>query len=504
MADKIYLRELDNYIKASDEEKKHPLMAPDRCFDLSKLPETEIRDEFEVFIRCRGQTLTPLSIKSDMYPFNQLRLFLSENYPDICSFEGFDLKEGERKCKAWLLKNSKNLTQKRVKTNTGKTEITDSDVLKYLRKIVAFFNSEEETFRYDSDIWYMKNIPISLRDNPTKKVKSINFKKIPQENLRMEVKQILYIHLSQKALGTVMAEVTALNRFAIYLSEQYPEVISLHDIDRELMEEYLAYTNTEATGRKSYSKELHHLKTVLNTAANVLEDDELDSLFYIDDIGNEPERIYKVYSDAELKRLNAAIVEMDAQIARALTLHQMLGTRISETLSLKQDAIYKGGTGKWLIRIEQIKSRRSYEKVINDDVKALFDKASSYTNEKFGKQEYVFVNEKQPAEPMQYGRIQYQVMAMITKNNLSDDNGERFGVGTHIFRHCYGKKLTEMHVDDVTIAKLLGHANTFSVRHYRKIGNETLSRETREMRDAMDDIIKGILDDWEDDENNKQ
>lgn len=314
MADKIYLRELDNYIKASDEEKKHPLMAPDRCFDLSKLPETEIRDEFEVFIRCRGQTLTPLSIKSDMYPFNQLRLFLSENYPDICSFEGFDLKEGERKCKAWLLKNSKNLTQKRVKTNTGKTEITDSDVLKYLRKIVAFFNSEEETFRYDSDIWYMKNIPISLRDNPTKKVKSINFKKIPQENLRMEVKQILYIHLSQKALGTVMAEVTALNRFAIYLSEQYPEVISLHDIDRELMEEYLAYTNTEATGRKSYSKELHHLKTVLNTAANVLEDDELDSLFYIDDIGNEPERIYKVYSDAELKRLNAAIVSFDSTV----------------------------------------------------------------------------------------------------------------------------------------------------------------------------------------------
>ena len=48
---------------------------------------------------------------------------------------------------------------------------------------------------------------------------------------------------------------------------------------------------------------------------------------------------------------------------------------------------------------------------------------------------------------------------MIQKQNLRDDSGELIGVGTHIWRHCYGKRLTEMHVDDVTIAKLLGHAN---------------------------------------------
>lgn len=202
--------------------------------------------------------------------------------------------------------------------------------------------------------------------------------------------------------------------------------------------------------------------------------------------------------DTELIRLNKAIVEMDVQIARALTLHQLLGTRISETLSLKQNAVRLGETGRWLIRIDQVKSRRSYEKVINGDVKALFDKACSCTNEKFGKQEYVFVNEKNPVDAMQYGRIQYQIMAMITKNNLTDDNGEKFGVGTHIFRHCYGKKLTEMHVDDVTIAKLLGHSNTSNVKYYRQIGDEMLSRETKQMRDAMDDVLRNIIGDWND------
>lgn len=498
MADKIYLRELDCYINATEEQKKHPLMAPDRCFDLTKLPDTEIRAEMESFIINRGKELTALSIKSDLYPYNQFCLFICDKLPEVQTFVGIDLGLAEKKCKAWLLKNGKKLTQSRLKTATGKTKITDSDVIKYLRKVIGYFNREDEVFNYESDVWYLEDIPIVLKDNPTKKVKSINFKRISQEQIREEVKKILYIHLSQKALGTVTTEITALNRFSAFLSERYPDVTSLHDLDRELMEEYLVHTNTEATGRKSYAKELHHLKTVLNTAANVLEDDELDSLFYIDDIGNEPVKIYKVYSDSELVRLNKAIVEMDAQIARALTLHQLLGTRISETLSLKQDAIRQGETGKWLIRIDQVKSRRSYEKVISEDVKALFDKACSYTNEKFGKQQYVFVNEKNPTDAMQYGRIQYQIMAMIIKNNLTDDNGERFGVGTHIFRHCYGKKLTEMHVDDVTISKLLGHANTSSVRHYRKIGNEMLSLETKQMREAMDDVIKDIMGDWED------
>ena len=55
-----------------------------------------------------------------------------------------------------------------------------------------------------------------------------------------------------------------------------------------------------------------------------------------------------------------------------------------------------------------------------------------------------------------------------------------------------------MHVDDVTISKLLGHANTSSVRHYRKIGNEMLSQETKKMRDAMDDVLKDIMGDWDD------
>ena len=68
-----------------------------------------------------------------------------------------------------------------------------------------------------------------------------------------------------------------------------------------------------------------------------------------------------------------------------------------------------------------------------------------------------------------------------------------------MFRHCYGVKLTELHVDDWTIAKLLGHKGVKSVQYYRKMSNQRLADETREVRNLMSQIILAI---WTDGEKN--
>ena len=58
-----------------------------------------------------------------------------------------------------------------------------------------------------------------------------------------------------------------------------------------------------------------------------------------------------------------------------------------------------------------------------------------------------------------------------------------------------------MHVDDVTIAKLLGHANTSNLKHYRKVGDALLANETRQMRNFMDEILTDVIHEWERDRN---
>ena len=130
---------------------------------------------------------------------------------------------------------------------------------------------------------------------------------------------------------------------------------------------------------------------------------------------------------------------MDEQIARALILHQLLGTRISDTLTLKTDCL-SIRENRYFIRIEQVKSI-TYEKAISDEVARLIIKAIDYTEQQYGKTEYIFVKKDDPSKPFQYSMLQNQVMKLIRRNDIRAENGELLNFGTHMFRHCYGKKL---------------------------------------------------------------
>ena len=146
--------------------------------------------------------------------------------------------------------------------------------------------------------------------------------------------------------------------------------------------------------------------------------------FLTRDIPPTPKAEFKVYSDEELKRLNAAIVKMDEQTARLMVIHQMLGTRISDTLTLETDCLYEKGIDT-IIRIRQMKTS-TYEKPVSAELAALIRKAIAYTQERFGETQYIFVNENNPNKPMQYGTIQSRIVKMIREQNIRDDNGNLF------------------------------------------------------------------------------
>lgn len=87
----------------------------------------------------------------------------------------------------------------------------------------------------------------------------------------------------------------------------------------------------------------------------------MEHLFINTDIPPEVNAEFRVYSDDEMKRLNAEItqmdVQMDVQIARCLLIHQMLGTRISDTLTLRPDCLTREN-GQDMIEIYQVKTKK--------------------------------------------------------------------------------------------------------------------------------------------------
>ncbi len=168
---------------------------------------------------------------------------------------------------------------------------------------------------------------------------------------------------------------------------------------------------------------------------------------------------------------------MYEQMARFMVIHQMMGTRASDTLTLETDCLMQKNE-EWLIRIRQMKTKL-YVKPISEEVASLIQRSIGYTREHYWETKYIFVYEKDHSRPLQYSTIQARVVKMIYKKDLPDDNGQIFGFGTHMYRHSYGVKLTEMHLDDWTIVRLLGHNNLRNVKYYRKMSNQLLADETR-------------------------
>ena len=84
------------------------------------------------------------------------------------------------------------------------------------------------------------------------------------------------------------------------------------------------------------------------------------------------------------------IFQMDEQIARALILHQLLGTRISDTLTLKTDCL-SIRENRYFIRIETSKIKLQFEKQLVNEIAQLIIKSIDYTEEHYGTTKYIFV-----------------------------------------------------------------------------------------------------------------
>lgn len=479
------------------EEIRRKRLSAERAFDLGKLPTNGLREEFRAFLFHRGEVLSLSSIRGEFWPFNILCQFLQEKYPDLESFLEEEPETMERALKGWMIKQGYSLSYRHSEKALGKERRGRPDVLSYLSKLYQFLQPQSQGEEIQRDVWRLEKLPFPVKQNPSRPWLTLNFQGILQEGMRKEVKKACAVNLRYAAVTSVGAQIQAAKRFAAFLLKEFPGCSTFCQVGREELEQYLVYLHTEDLGKKSFRSELYHLKSLFYTIGQIYECPTLRRLFLWEDIPKRRRRgTYQVFSENELKRLNGGILALDEQVARALILHQMLGNRISETLTLKQDCVVKRG-GYMQVRIFQPKTQSVCYKPASQEVVQLIGKSIAYTNERYGKRPYVFVQEANPDQPMHYGRIQHQLMVMIREKDLRDDQGELFRVATHRFRHNLGKALTEMHVDDATIARMLGHSNTDSVQFYRQFGNQALAEETRPSRETMDALLEEVMGEWE-------
>ena len=411
------------------------------------------------------------------------------------TFVGVNRDNFIRKLKVYLLKNGYSLSSESTNQTTGKTKVGESSIVKYANRILDFFLPDDGLFHFEDDVWYVDRMDIEIRNSKTHPIFSVNFNGICTSKMKDELKQASMIRLAQVSVSSVSTDISATRHFSEFICYAYPKINSFTEVDRDVLEAYFIHLNTADDRRESYSSELKHLKSVLTIIGKITETKALTRLFLPEDFTRKIRKIPRVYTDSEIKRWNEALKTLEPQTGRIMVIHELLGCRISETLTLKSDCITKKD-GIYFIHIDQNKVNRSFEKPISEEIKALVDASIAYTTEKYGPCEYIFVNHNNPNNPMSYAALRSRLEKMIYENDLRDDNGNLFSPKTHIFRHVFGSKLCDLGLDDYQIAAILGHSGTASVAFYRKMSDKTLADNTASIRSEKDNLINKYKGGW--------
>lgn len=490
MRNKYFIREMPCYTKATLEQRQR--IPPGAFYNLKALPTEGLRDEVYGFLRKRSREVEATTMYSEIWRYNAVSAFLAKRAKRVQSLQDREPEVCLQQFRAWMLAKGYRLTVSAV-SEYGKEKVLPSTVIRYFRRVIYDCLPEDEREETEKDVWWLDKLDIPIKENLIRNDMTLNFTRIPQERIREEVKKGIYLNLRSEAIDTIRKEIHAIQRLAEYLEKKHPGVQSCQQIDRELLEDYLVWFRTEIQ-KKDYRAELTRLRSILDSIGKVCECRHLQLLFLNTDIPSTPQAEFRTYTDWEIQKFNAAVAKMDIQIARLLVIHQMLGTRISDTLTLWTDCLFEQKQVP-MIRIRQMKTN-TYIKPISHELKELIELAIEETKKRYGETKYIFVREEEPTKPMKYGTLQTKIMAMIQKEQLKDGNGNLFGFNTHMFRHYYGFKITEMDLDDWTLAKLFGHRSIKSVKYYRRMSNHRLAEDTRAVREQKSRIIAEYLEGW--------
>ena len=487
----LYLRDLECYKKEAVQKDPYQNLA----LSLFRFPTIGLRLQAAAFFKDAGEKYSCTTVARYMLRAHQAGDFLSDVFPHLTDLSSVSEKELVRAFKKWRLANGKAAV--RMYKSHGKEVYAPDRDIAFLVMMRAHALPEDLRREEEKDIWDLSKLEFPVRDNPSDTKGRLNFTKIRQDIMRREAKDVCMILLRSVSVSLAYLVLHAACRFSAFLLENHKEIRSFTVVSREVMEQYLVYLRTG--GIPSYASDIENLKRFYAELARVSDQPALQNLLYPQDHARRPETVYRTYSEEEIRRLNEAFLHLPAQSARIMLIHESLGCRISDTLTLKQDCL-TGEDGRWMVRIDQVKTGRPYRKEVDETCAQLVLASIRYTRETYGTDRYVFVKPKNPKEPMRYQSLTSQLYDLIRRLDLRDDAGRPFGAGTHLFRHTYGQKLTEMGFDDGVIAHLLGHSSLAGISRYRKSSPRYLAEETRAIRSEMSRIIEEIAKEWPDDE----
>lgn len=334
---------------------------------------------------------------------------------------------------------------------------------------------------YDKDIWQLRELGIKDRQ-----LARISFEDIPQFWMKALAKRWgRWRFASSLGAGSVAIGTRAVTAFGQFLTDAVPAAQGLADLDRELLERYLAELHARYSGTVTHRLLVGQLNLFFTTIRQHRWDESLPSTvtFYSEDIPKQTTLLPRALSETVMAQLEDPenLAKWNDPTYELITVILMrCGLRITDTLGLPTDCIIYDGEGAPYLRYLNHKMNREALVPIDDTLAETITAQRHRVRQRWPNAAPVLfprATQNDDGEvPVRDGTYRTALRRWLQRCDVRNEHGEPVRVVPHSFRHTLGTRLINQDVPQEVVRRILDHDSHAMTAHYARLSDTTIRR----------------------------
>ncbi|WP_235812767.1 tyrosine-type recombinase/integrase [Pseudoclavibacter helvolus] len=334
---------------------------------------------------------------------------------------------------------------------------------------------------YGKDVWRLRELGIKDR-----RLARITFEDIGQSWLKALAKRWARWRLAT-GLGviSVSSGTRAITHFGQFLEDLVPSVQGMADLNREVLECYLAHLHARFSGTVKHRMLIGQLNLFFTTIRQHGWDDSLPSavMFYSEDFPKEAIRQPRALSETVMAQLENADNLAKWNNSSYTLITQILmgcGLRITDTVRLPTDCIVYDGEGAPYLRYLNHKMKREALVPIDADLADAITAQRRVLQEAWPDGAPVLfprvTNNDNGQESVSDGVYRKGLHRWLKRCAVRDEHGQPVRVVPHSFRHTLGTRLINRDVPQEVVRRIPDHDSHVMTAHYARLSDTTIRR----------------------------
>ena len=334
---------------------------------------------------------------------------------------------------------------------------------------------------YDKDVWRLRALGIKDRQ-----LANISFEDLPQVWLKALAKRwARWRFASGLGAASVSAGTRAIAYFGEFLTVAAPAAHALGDLDRELLERYLAHLHARFGGTVNQRMLIGQLNLFFITIRQHGWDDLLPSTvtFFSEDFPKEAARLPRALSETVMAQLENPdnLAKWNNPCNELITLILIrCGLRITDTINLPSDCIVYDGDGAPYLRYLNHKMKREALVPIDEGlVEAILAQRRSLQPRWPAGTSVLFPRTDHNGdgqEPVSGDGYRKGLHRWVKRCDVRDEHGVPVHIVPHSFRHTFGTRLINRDVPQEVVRRILDHDSHVMTAHYARLSDTTIRR----------------------------